>query len=37
MSEAFKGIVRGLTEVETHREGKTKLKATTIEMTSLPH
>lgn len=37
MSEAFESIMRGLAEVKAHREGKLKLKTTTIEIAPLPH
>ena len=37
MSEAFESIMRGLSEVKAHREGKLKLKTTTIEIAPLPH
>jgi putative transcriptional regulator len=36
MSEAFESIMRGLVEVKDHREGRTKLKTTTIEIAPLP-
>jgi putative transcriptional regulator len=36
MSEAFESIMRGLAEVKAHREGRTKLKTTTIEIAPLP-
>lgn len=36
MSEAFDSIMRGLVEVKAHREGRLKLKTTTIDIAPLP-
>jgi putative transcriptional regulator len=36
MGEAFESIMRGLVEVKAHREGKLKLKTTTIKIAPLP-
>ena len=36
MDEAFDSIMRGLVEVKAHREGKLKLKTTTIDIAPLP-
>jgi putative transcriptional regulator len=36
MGEAFESIMRGLGEVKAHREGKLKLKTTTIKIAPLP-
>lgn len=36
MSEAFESIMSGLAQVKAHREGKLKLKTTTIEIAPLP-
>ncbi|MFA6508313.1 MAG: helix-turn-helix domain-containing protein [Treponemataceae bacterium] len=36
MGEAFESIMRGLVEVKAHREGKLKLKTTTIEIAPIP-
>ncbi len=36
MGEAFESIMRGLSEVKAHREGKLKLKTTAIEIAPLP-
>ena len=36
MGEAFDSIMRGLVEVKVHREGKLKLKTTTIDIAPLP-
>jgi putative transcriptional regulator len=36
MGEAFESIMRGLVEVKAHREGKLKLKTTTVEIAPLP-
>jgi len=36
MGEAFESIMRGLSEVKAHHEGKLKLKTTAIEIAPLP-
>ncbi len=36
MSKTFDSIMRGLVEVKAHREGKLKLKTTTIDIAPLP-
>jgi Predicted transcriptional regulator len=36
MGEAFESIMRGLDEVKAHREGKLKLRTTTIDIAPLP-
>jgi len=36
MGEAFESIMRGLVEVKAHREGKLKLKTTTVAIAPLP-
>ena len=36
MGEVFESIMRGLVEVKAHREGKLRLKTTTIEIAPLP-
>lgn len=36
MGEAFESIMRGLSEVKAHHEGKRKLKTTTIEIAPVP-
>ena len=36
MGEAFESIMRGLSEVKAHQEGKLKLKTTAIKIAPLP-